>query len=42
MDTELEKKSIKKLAELKGVKYIFTGHHGFTDDFKKCFEKWCE
>jgi len=40
MDTETQKKSIKVLSEIKGVKYIFTAHHGFTADVKKAFSKW--
>ncbi|HEX9063347.1 MAG TPA: MBL fold metallo-hydrolase [Clostridia bacterium] len=40
MDTATEEKSIKKLAGLTGVKYIFTGHYGYTDDFEKAMESW--
>lgn len=38
MDTNTQKNSIRKLAQLNGVKYIFTGHHGYSDDFKKLFK----
>ncbi|MCU0849408.1 MAG: MBL fold metallo-hydrolase [Spirochaetes bacterium] len=40
MDSETQKKSIKVLADIKGVKYIFTAHHGYTADVKKAFSKW--
>ena len=35
MDSETEKESIKKLAALQNIKYIFTAHYGFTDDAGK-------
>ncbi|MCX7710737.1 MAG: MBL fold metallo-hydrolase, partial [Clostridia bacterium] len=35
MDSETASKSIGKLAELNGVKYIFTGHYGHTDNFQR-------
>lgn len=40
MDIDMIKRSIKKLINFSSVKFIFTGHHGFTDDYKKCFEQW--
>jgi len=40
IDTELQKKSIDKIKRLEGIEYIFTGHHGYSNDFKKMFEKW--
>jgi glyoxylase-like metal-dependent hydrolase (beta-lactamase superfamily II) len=33
MDVDEMKKTIKKLAKLKGIKYIFSAHSGFTADF---------
>jgi Zn-dependent hydrolases, including glyoxylases len=39
MDTETEKKSLSKLINLSGIKYIFTAHYGFSDDFDKAFGK---
>jgi hydroxyacylglutathione hydrolase len=39
MDTETEKKSIAKLKNQSGIKYIFTAHYGFSDDFDKVFGK---
>ncbi|MCI0523367.1 MAG: hypothetical protein L0Y37_06915 [Bacteroidales bacterium] len=33
------RKSIKNIMELEGVQYIFTGHHGYADDFSRAFSK---
>jgi glyoxylase-like metal-dependent hydrolase (beta-lactamase superfamily II) len=40
MDTEREKVSIDKLARLPGVKYIFTAHYGYSDNYKESFADW--
>jgi glyoxylase-like metal-dependent hydrolase (beta-lactamase superfamily II) len=40
MDSATQKISLGKLAQLSGVKSIFTAHHGYTDDFAKAFENW--
>jgi glyoxylase-like metal-dependent hydrolase (beta-lactamase superfamily II) len=40
MDSETQKISLEKLAQITGVKFIFTAHHGYTDDFTKAFENW--
>ena len=40
MDSTTEKKSISKLKNLTDIKYIFTAHYGYSDDFKKAFENW--
>jgi glyoxylase-like metal-dependent hydrolase (beta-lactamase superfamily II) len=40
MDSETRKISMGKLAQLSGVKSIFTAHHGYTDDFARAFENW--
>ncbi|MFC1669407.1 MBL fold metallo-hydrolase [Spirochaetota bacterium] len=40
MDSETQRKSIKKLTLFPQVKYIFTAHHGSTDNYKKALEKW--
>jgi glyoxylase-like metal-dependent hydrolase (beta-lactamase superfamily II) len=40
MDSATEEKSISKLAVLSDIKYIFTGHYGYTDNFQKAFESW--
>jgi glyoxylase-like metal-dependent hydrolase (beta-lactamase superfamily II) len=38
MDSETERESIKKLAALQNLKYVFTAHYGFTDDAGKAFD----
>jgi hydroxyacylglutathione hydrolase len=38
MDSDTQLVSLKKLAQLKGVKNIFTAHFGFTDNFDRAFE----
>jgi hydroxyacylglutathione hydrolase len=40
MDYETQKLSIKKLAKLKNIRYVFTAHSGYTDDFDKAFAYW--
>lgn len=35
MDTPKAMQSMSKLVGLEGVQYIFTAHHGYTDDYKK-------
>ena len=40
MDTPAQAKSLKAIAGLTGVKYIFTAHHGFSDNYEAAFEKW--
>lgn len=37
MDNETQLKSLTKLANIKGIKYIFTAHHGFSDNYEKAF-----
>lgn len=38
MDTQTERESIRKLASLRKLKYVFTAHHGFSDDPGKAFD----
>lgn len=38
MDTETQLKSIRKLSLLDSVEYIFTAHHGITNDFERIFK----
>jgi glyoxylase-like metal-dependent hydrolase (beta-lactamase superfamily II) len=38
MDNATQLESLKKLAGLKGVRYVFTAHYGYTDSFDKAFE----
>jgi hydroxyacylglutathione hydrolase len=43
MDDDLERKSItqiKALAHKDIIKYVFTAHHGYTDNTLKAFENW--
>ena len=40
MDPETQKLTIKKLAQLSGIKYIFTAHYGLSDNYEKTFKKW--
>lgn len=37
MDRDAQLESLKKLAKLKGVKYIFAGHFGYADSFDRAF-----
>ncbi|MBN2011203.1 MBL fold metallo-hydrolase [candidate division KSB1 bacterium] len=37
MDTELQKASVKQLAGRSSARYIFTGHHGYTDNAPEAF-----
>ncbi len=40
MDTSTQKKSLKNLAALSGVEYVFTDHYGSTADFDAAFADW--
>jgi glyoxylase-like metal-dependent hydrolase (beta-lactamase superfamily II) len=40
MDTPTGIKSIEKLSLLEGIEYVFTAHHGVSDDFEKAFESF--
>jgi hypothetical protein len=40
IDSETEKESIKKLATLQNLKYVFTAHYGFTDDVGNAFDNY--
>jgi hydroxyacylglutathione hydrolase len=40
MDIKTQKASIKKLAGLTGVRYVFTAHSGYTEDFETAFGCW--
>jgi len=39
-DGEEQVRSIRKIAQLKDIGAIFTGHHGITDDFARAFANW--
>jgi len=40
IDNELQAKSLKKLAGLPGVEYVFTAHYGYTKEFISAFKNW--
>lgn len=40
MDSETQRISLKKLAKLSGVQYIFTAHYGISDNFQQAFSPW--
>lgn len=40
MDTELQKESIRKLAQLNNVSLVFTGHFGYTEKFNEAMKYW--
>ncbi len=40
MDNPTGIKSIEKLSLLEGVEYVFTAHHGVSDNFEKAFENY--
>jgi len=39
MDTPTQRKSLERIGALPGIAYVFTAHHGITDDYGKAFEK---
>jgi glyoxylase-like metal-dependent hydrolase (beta-lactamase superfamily II) len=40
MDSKTQEESIRKVATLKGIKAVFTGHHGYTENFDEAFREW--
>lgn len=40
MDTEQQKQSIRKLAQLKDINLTVTGHFGYTKEFDKAMNQW--
>ena len=40
MDDSIQQESLKQLAKIQGIKYIFTAHYGFSDNFCEAFEKF--
>ena len=42
MDGAEQKNSIRKLAGIKGIEYVFTMHTGYTADFNTAFSDWIE
>jgi glyoxylase-like metal-dependent hydrolase (beta-lactamase superfamily II) len=39
MDSAIQRESLRRIGALPGIAYVFTGHHGITDDYGKAFEK---
>jgi len=39
-DTNTQKKSIKELAKLENIKYIFTAHSGYSENFDEAMKSW--
>ena len=42
MDMKTHRKSISKIYTLQNIEYIFTAHHGMTNDFDHAFSDWQE
>jgi len=40
MDSKRQRRSISQLADLSGVKYVFTAHYGFIDSYETAFKNW--
>ncbi|WP_428776620.1 MBL fold metallo-hydrolase, partial [Vibrio sp.] len=40
MDRDAQNESMQKLANLNGIEYLFTGHHGYTSDLATTFAGW--
>jgi glyoxylase-like metal-dependent hydrolase (beta-lactamase superfamily II) len=40
MDSERQRSSLRRLATLSGVEYIFTAHYGVADDYDQVFASW--
>ena len=40
IDNDLQAESLKKLAGLSGVEYVFTAHYSYTNEFKSAFKNW--
>jgi glyoxylase-like metal-dependent hydrolase (beta-lactamase superfamily II) len=40
MDSKTEAQSLRKLAKLKNVAWVFSSHYGVSDNFQKLFKNW--
>lgn len=40
VNTESQNSSIQRLSKLNNIKYIFTGHHGYSNDFNTLFKNY--
>ncbi len=39
MDSAIQRESLRRIGALPGIAYVFTAHHGITDDYGKAFER---
>lgn len=42
LDHDMADRSISKITKLTGVEFIFSGHHGYSDDYQKAVRDWCK
>lgn len=40
MDSEVQAETLRKLAGLAGIEYLFTAHYGVADDYADAFSEW--
>jgi hydroxyacylglutathione hydrolase len=40
MDSDRQRRSLNRLKGIPNVKYIFSSHHGFADNYEKALEAW--
>ena len=40
MDMDTHRKSIQKISDLENIEYVFTAHHGMSDDYDYAFNEW--
>ncbi len=40
MDSAAQTVSFQKISNISGIEYVFTAHHGFTEDYGRIFEQW--
>jgi len=40
MNDDIQRESLKNLAKMQNIKYIFTAHYGFSDDFHEAFKNF--
>lgn len=41
-NSDQQKESVSKVAQLDGIEYVFTSHYGYTNDFSYAFKQWEE
>jgi hydroxyacylglutathione hydrolase len=40
MDSPAQTASFRKISNLSGIEYVFTAHHGFTENYGRIFQQW--